>query len=38
MGFGCELYQHPIASFPFPGKRGHCFLRAAFSGSSSAIR
>src|SRR5215471_20386682 len=25
MRFGCELYLHPIASFPFPGKRGHLF-------------
>ena len=24
----------PIASFPFPGKRGHLFFTAAFSGSS----
>src|SRR5215471_11965692 len=25
MRFGCELYLHPIASFPFPGKRGLAF-------------
>src|SRR5215471_8619265 len=30
MRFGCELYLHPIASFPFPGKRGHLFLWPLF--------
>ena len=30
MRFGCELYLHPIASFPFPGKRGLCFLGRFF--------
>jgi len=38
MRFGCELYLQPIASFPFPGKRGHLLFMATFSGSSSAIR
>src|SRR5579872_2856714 len=26
MGFGMRAVLHPIASFPFPGKRGLCFL------------
>ena len=30
MRFGCELYLHPIASFPFPGKRGHLLLWPLF--------
>jgi len=30
MGFGCELYRHPIASFPFPGKRGLLLLGRFF--------
>jgi hypothetical protein len=37
MRFGCELYLHPIASFPFPGNRGHFFyghfFRLVFSYS-----
>src|SRR5579872_752305 len=30
MGFGMRAVLHPIASFPFPGKRGHCFLGRFF--------
>ena len=30
--------RFPIASFPFPGKRGHSLFRPLFRGSSPAIR
>jgi hypothetical protein len=30
MGFGMRSFCIPIASFPFPGKRGLCFLGRFF--------
>ncbi len=41
MGFGMRASiwsRIPIASFPFPGKRGHLLFRPLFRGSSSATR